>query len=96
MKLVGILFQRCRIAVGVGGNQMVGHQIAKKVKPEERELRQHPAFVRNAGGQHVIECRNPVGGHEQQTVRVQQIDITHLAAGVKLEFREVGVQENGV
>ena len=75
---------------------MVGHQVAKKLKPEKRNLGQHPALVRDAGGQHVVKRGNAIGGHEQQTVLIQMVNVAHLAAGVQLQFGEVGLQQNGV
>ena len=45
----GMLANRRRVAVHVGGDQMVGDDVLEKVEPEQRNLRQHPALVRNAG-----------------------------------------------
>ena len=75
---------------------MVGHKVAQKIKPEKRNLRQHPALVRDAGGQHVIKRGDAVGGHEQQPVFIQMVDVAHFAAGMQFQFGEVGLQQNGV
>ncbi len=80
----------------VGGNKMIGYQVTKKLEPEKRDLRQHPALVRNTGGEHIIEGGDPVGGDEQQTLLVEEVDVADFAAGMQLQFREVGLQENGV
>ncbi len=52
--------------------------------------------MRDAGRQHVIERGDAIGGHEQQAVFIQMVDIAHLAAGVQFQFGDVGVQQNGV
>ena len=75
---------------------MVGHQVAKKFKPEKRKLGQHPPLVRDAGGQYIVKGGNAVGGDKQQPVFVQMVNVAHLAAGVQFEFGEVGLQQNGV
>ena len=50
----------------------------------------------NASGQDVVECRDAVGGDEQQLLVVDVVDVANLAAGVKVEIGEVGSQENGI
>jgi len=49
-QLVGVFARRLRIMIDVGSNHVVRHDAGKKVEPEKRNLRQHPAFVGNAGG----------------------------------------------
>src|SRR5580692_6133669 len=75
---------------------MVRNDVRKKVKPEQRNLSQHPPFLRDAGRQHVVECRDAVGSNEQQALIIQLIDIAHLAAGVKFKVREIGLQHYGI
>ena len=95
-QLVGVLLQWRRILADVGGQKMVGNKVAKKFKPEERNLRQHPALVRDAGSQHVIECGDAIGGHKQQPICIQGVDVADFSAGVQFQFGEVGLQQNGV
>ena len=79
--LRGIMFH-------VRRDQMVRHDVLQKVEPEQRNLGQHSALVRNAGREDVVERRNAVGGHEEQAVVIQPVNIPNLPAGVKLKFRD--------
>jgi hypothetical protein len=79
--LFRILLHFRRIALDISRHQMVGDNIFEEIKPEQRNLRQHPAFVRDAGGQHIIESRDSVSGYEQKLVAAQAIHIAHFAAG---------------
>ena len=71
--------------IDIGSQEVIGNDVGKKVKPEQRNLRQHPPFLGNARRQDVIERGNAVGSHEQQSLVVHRIDVAHLAAAVKLE-----------
>ena len=95
-ELIGILLQRCRVLVDIGSNQVVRNQVTKQIEPEKRNLCKHPALVRDAGGQDVIEGGDAVGGDEQQALPVQDVHVAHFAAGVKFKFREVCLQEHRV
>ena len=95
-EFIGVLANRRRVAVHVGSDEMVGDDVLEKVEPEQRDLRQHPPLVRNAGRQHVVEGRDAVGGHEQQVVTIEVIDVADLAAGVQLQFGVVRSQQNGI
>src|SRR5580658_8270947 len=75
---------------------MVRNDVRKKVKPEQRNLRQHPPLMRDAGRQHVVESRNAVGRDEQQALIIQLINIAYLAAGMKFKVREIGLQHHGI
>ena len=87
--------QVLRIILDLGGDQMVEHEFFQEIKPEQGELREHSPFMRDARGQHIVERRNAVGGDEQQAFVIHAIDVAHLAAGVKLQVGEIGLQENG-
>ena len=78
----------------IGGDQMVGNDVFQEIEPEQRELGQHPALLRDAGGQHVVERRDAIGGHEQQVIVVDLVKVANLAAGVQLEVGKVGLQKN--
>ena len=64
-KLIGVGLYFGGITAHVGGDQVIGHNVFKKIEPEQRQLREHPAFVRNSGGQHVIEGRDAVGSYKK-------------------------------
>ena len=95
-QLVGVLLDLRRVLAHIGGDEVIGHDVLQEVEPEQRNLGQHLSLVWNAGRQNVVESRNAIGGDEQQAVAVQTINVANLAAGVKLEIREFGVQEDGV
>ena len=70
---------------------MVLGNTLQKIKPEERNLREHAAFVRDAGSQYVIEGRDAVGGNKQEPLIVNAIDIAYFAAGIEFQVREIGL-----
>src|SRR5882757_3732690 len=85
-----------RIAIHVGGNNMVRREVLQKVEPEQRDLSQHPALMRDAGGQNIVEGRDAVRRDEQQMVAIEIVDVANLAAGVQFQFGVVGLQKDGV
>ncbi len=89
-KLVGIFANRSGILRNLRRDQMVGHDIAEKLEPEQRYLGQDVAFMGNAGGQHIVEGGNAVRGHEKQMLAAQAVHVAHFAAGIEFEVREVG------
>ena len=52
--------------------------------------------MRNAGRQNVVESGDAVGGDEEQLLVVHGVHIADLAAGVKVEFGKVGLQQDGI
>src|SRR5262249_847589 len=64
----------------VGGTREVIRRV-EVVEEEHAHRRQDPALVGNLRLQHVVERRDPVGGHEQQVLIVHLIEFAHLAAG---------------
>ncbi len=73
---------------------MVGHDVLQEIEPEQRELGQHASLLRDAGGQHVIERRDAVGGDKQQVVVADLVQVADLAAGEELEVGKIGLQKN--
>ena len=65
----------------VGGEQVVGHHVAEQLEPEERELGEHLALVRDRVGQHHVERAEAVGRDEQQPV-AEVVEVADLALGV--------------
>ncbi len=70
---------------------MVGDDVGEVVEPEQRELGEDASLVGDAGGQNVVEGRNPVGGDEEQLLVADGVDVADLAAGVKVEIGEVSL-----
>ena len=48
----------------------------------------------DAGRQNVVESGDAVGGDEEQLLVAHGVDVTDLAAGMKVEFGKIGLQEN--
>jgi hypothetical protein len=92
LELACVRTQDGRIARDIGGDEVVGHYIAKQLKPEERELRENFAFAGNASGEHVIEGGNAVRGDEQKRF-VDGIEVAHLAAREQRNIAEIGLRE---
>ena len=78
----------------IGGGQVIRHDALQEIEPVQRELGQDPPFLRDAGGQHVVERGDAVGGHEQQVLAIHLVNVADLPAGVKLQVGKVGMQEN--
>ena len=74
---------------------MRGREVAEKIEPENRKLRQHLAFIGNARGQDVVERRDAVGRDNQQTV-ADAIYIAHFAAAVAFHACEIGFENDGI
>ena len=70
---------------------MIRNQIFEQIEPEQRNLRKDIAFVRNAGTQNMIECRNPIGRHQQKSA-IYRVQVAHLAAPEQGNFAKVGLQ----
>jgi hypothetical protein len=75
---------------------MVGNNVLKEVEPEQRDLREDPTFVRNAGRKNVVEGRNAVGGYKQEVIVIEIVYISDLAAGVKFKFGIVSLKKYGI
>ena len=69
----------------VGADQVVADDVLELLEPEQRDLREHCALVRDLVLQDVIERRDAVGGHHQQLV-AQVVDVAHLALCVRLDI----------
>ena len=74
----------------------LGDDVLEKLKPEQRQLRQYASLFRDAGGQHVIESRDAVGGHEQQVIGIDLVDVADFSAGVEFKFGDIGLEKNVV
>ena len=90
-QLGGILLQLLRILMHIGGRQVVGNDVLQEVEPEQGELGQHSTLLRNAGGQHIIECGDPIGRDEQQMIVVDPVNVANFPAGVQLQVRKVSI-----
>ena len=89
----GILLELMRILVHVGGDQVVGDDVLQEIEPEQGELGQHAALLRDAGGQHIVEGGDAVGGDEEQMIVTDQIKVADFPAGEKLQAGKISMQE---
>jgi hypothetical protein len=84
--------QDCRILRDICGDEVVGHDIAQQLKPEERELGQDFAFAGNAGGEHVVEGGDAVRGDEEERF-ADGIKVADFAAREQRKAGEIGLGE---
>src|ERR1019366_1401067 len=94
MQLAGIFLQLRRVLVHVGGDEVVGDDALEELEPEKRELRQHSSLLRYAGRQHIVECRDAIGRHEEQMFVTNLVKVANFSAGVEFQTGKVGVQED--
>jgi hypothetical protein len=70
---------------------VVGNDVGQVIEPEQGNLAEDASLVGDACGQNVVEGLNAVGGDEKQLLVANRVDVTDLAAGVKVEIGEVGL-----
>src|SRR6185437_6826036 len=92
---IGMFPQSLRILVHISRDEMVLNYLLEEIKPEKWELREHPAFFRDAGAQHVIKSGNSVCGNKQK-LSVQRVQVAYLAAGVQIEIGKISLEENSI
>src|SRR5439155_21080393 len=66
--------------LSVGADHVMRHHALEPLEPPGADLGQHRALHRNGFGHHDVEGADAVGGHEQQAVVADGIDIADLAA----------------
>jgi len=74
---------------------VIRHEVRELREPEVRDGIEHAALVGNRIGQHHIERRQPVGGHDEKRRGVDGVDVAHLAFVQALEALEVGAVNDG-
>jgi hypothetical protein len=62
----------------------MGNNVAKGLKPEQRELREHTALIGNRSRKHDVESGKPVRGNQEQIIS-HFIEVADLPAGQELE-----------
>ena len=76
--------------------QMVGYDMGGASEPEQGNLVQHAAFAWYRIGEHDIERRQAIGGHDQHAIIVQRVQVAHFSAMQPRQAREVGLIEAAV
>src|SRR4051794_31466159 len=64
---------------------------AGAIGPELGDLGAGFSFIGNAGAEHVIECRNPVAGDNQQRI-AELVDVADLALTVRTSVGQRGLE----
>ena len=80
--------------VDVGSDQMVGHDVAEEIEPEEGHLSEDAAFVGNALGEDAVEGGDAVGGDDEKVV-TGSVNVANFAAGKFLYSRELSGCDDG-
>src|SRR5579884_2474142 len=71
---------------------MVRDDGAGQIEPERRHLREDSPLVGNPGAEHVVECRDAIGGDDDQPVGAL-VDVPNLAATIRRTMRERRLEE---
>ena len=71
--------------------QVVGYYLRRTPEPERGEAIEDMPFKRDTGGEHDVESRNTVGGHDEQ-VAAQVIGIADLTTD-KCRQRQLGLHD---
>ncbi len=69
--------------------EVICGDIAGAIEPERGDARQHLTLERNWIRQHYVERREPVRCHDQEMLRVDVIDVAHLALVDALQAADV-------
>src|SRR6266513_2588300 len=92
----------CALVAGVNSGcgrlparQVIGHQVPGAREPEIGNAVQHPPLVGNRIGQHHVESRQPVGGHDEHRVVIECVDVAHLALVDAGKAAELGAVNDG-
>src|SRR5271170_7439250 len=72
---------------------MVRHQMLCPGKPEQRYLREDLPFEWDRVRQHDVESRQAIGRYDQQMLRIDVVDITHLALVNLLQAAETRLKK---
>jgi len=75
---------------------VIGNHIRQELEPEQRNLVQDAAFVRNTCRQNIIKRRNTVAGYEQKLVLVDIVNVSDLTAGLQFEIWKIGANQDGI
>ena len=73
---------------------MVAHDPFDAREPEARQPRQHGALARDGVGEHHVERRQPVRGHDEQMLVPGRVDVAHLAAPDQIQAWNVGFKDS--
>ena len=71
---------------------MIRHDGAEAFEPEARNLREHLPFVGDARAEHEVECRDAIGGDNQELI-AEVVDVSDLAVSVGYATAERGVDD---
>ena len=63
----------------------MGDDVLEAPEPESADLREHRALVRDRLAHHDVEGAHPIGGYEQQPLRIHLVNVAHLATTDLLE-----------
>jgi hypothetical protein len=78
------------VVVDGRGHEVVGHQVRELAEPPQGQAGEHRALVRDRGREHDVVRRDPVGGHQEQVVVVDGVELADLAAGDQRERERRG------
>ena len=91
---VGVLPGAFRVVGGVRRQQMVRNDRGQTREPEERDLRQDAALVRDAGSEHVVEGGDSIGRDDHEAI-AEVVDVAHLAVAIRSAAGERSLEHRG-
>ena len=92
-ELIAIFVRLGREIIDIGGHNMVRHDVGHLLEPEDRELIEDNALLRDAFVHDDIERRKAVGGH-QQKVLAKVVDVTYFAAIDQVQVGHIGFEND--
>src|SRR5438309_1789496 len=75
---------------------MVSDCVLEEVEPEERELGENSAFIRDTAREHMVEGGDAIRGDEKKLVFTERVDIANLAARGEGERAEISFEKSRV
>jgi len=74
---------------------MIGNDVVKLLKPEQRELCEDVTLIWNWSWKHNVECGEAIGGHKEQAV-ANLVEIAYLSARRDWQAREISLPNDVV
>ena len=82
LQLIGKRMELRWVLREIGCQKVSRDEVTQKIKPKNGKLRENPSLVGDAGGEHVIERRNAIGGNDQELI-ADAVYVADFAARVE-------------
>jgi|GEM_PF-4213670 len=68
--------------------------VGEELKPEERKLREDPAFIWNSGCENVVKRGDAICCNKQQNIRVYHVYVADFTAGVERDSGKICFEDD--